>query len=67
MHESYIGAMAQSGKSSQNGGNASYYQLTVGYRFSSKDAGAEAVKEEAQPAKAVEEKKTEPTAKPKKK
>jgi hypothetical protein len=46
MHESYIGAMAQSGKSSQNGGNASYYQLTVGYRFSSKDAGAEANKEE---------------------
>jgi len=43
------GAMAQSGKSSQNGGNASYYQLTVGYRFTSSEAPAEAKTEPAPP------------------
>ena len=67
VNEISIGAMAQSGKSSQNGGNASYYQLTVGYRFSSKDAAAETVTEEAQPAKPAEENKADPAGKAKKK
>lgn len=67
VNEISIGAMAQSGKSSQNGGNASYYQLTVGYRFTSKDAAAESVAEEAQPPEPDGEKKAEPAARQKKK
>lgn len=58
LNEISIGAMAQSGKSSQTGGNSSYYQLTVGYRFTSKEAAAEPVKEEAPPEPAP--KKTKP-------
>jgi hypothetical protein len=61
VNEISIGAMAQSGKSSQTGGNSSYYQLTVGYRFTSKDAAVESEKTvPAQPAVVSEEKKPAP-------
>lgn len=49
-----IGAMAQSSKSSQTGGSNSYLQLTIGYRFSSKDPSLEK-KEEAKPEEAAAE------------
>ncbi len=56
LNEISIGAMAQSGKSSQTGGNSSYYQLTVGYRFTSKEAAAEPAKTETPTEGAREEK-----------
>ncbi|HNL09753.1 MAG TPA: hypothetical protein PKM44_04530 [Turneriella sp.] len=41
INEISIGAMAQSGKSTQTGSNSSYLQLSVGYVFSSRDQAAE--------------------------
>lgn len=53
INEISIGAMAQSGKSSQTGGNSSYLQLTIGYSFSNRASVAAATTEEAEPAPAA--------------
>jgi len=59
-----IGAMAQSGKSTQTGSNSSYLQLSVGHVFSSRDQAAETPADAKSDEEATDEtEKAEPSAK----